>query len=95
MCYLTKGLRITFVDEREDRELTFYFEGGVVSFVRHLNKTRQALHQPPRDRSVRIERGIEDSQVQPHGPPGPSPAASSAWPRRSTPVGLRPRMDGA
>ena len=41
MAYLTKGLRITFVDERDDREYTFYFEGGIVSFVRHLNK------QPP------------------------------------------------
>ncbi len=47
MCYLTKGLRITFVDEREDREYTFYFEGGIVSFVRHLNHNRQVVHARP------------------------------------------------
>jgi DNA gyrase subunit B len=47
MAYLTKGLRITFVDERHDREHSFYFEGGIVSFVRHLNKTRQPVHQRP------------------------------------------------
>ncbi|MFN8523558.1 MAG: DNA topoisomerase (ATP-hydrolyzing) subunit B [Chloroflexota bacterium] len=47
MCYLTKGLRIKFVDEREDREYSFYFEGGIVSFVRHLNKHRQVSHQRP------------------------------------------------
>jgi DNA gyrase subunit B len=47
MAYLTKGLRITFVDEREDREHTFYFEGGIVSFVRHLNKHRQPIHPRP------------------------------------------------
>jgi DNA gyrase subunit B len=47
MCYLTKGLKIRFVDEREDQEYTFYFEGGIVSFVRHLNKNRQVVHQRP------------------------------------------------
>ncbi len=47
MCYLTKGLRIRFVDEREDREYSFYFEGGIVSFVRHLNMHRPVIHQRP------------------------------------------------
>jgi DNA gyrase subunit B len=47
MAYLTKGLRIKFVDERTDRELSFYFEGGVVSFVRHLNKHREVMHPKP------------------------------------------------
>lgn len=47
MCYLTKGLRIRFIDEREDLETSFYFEGGIVSFVRHLNKDKVLLHKPP------------------------------------------------
>jgi DNA gyrase subunit B len=47
MCYLTKGLKIRFVDERDDQEYSFYFEGGIVSFVRHLNKNRQIVHQRP------------------------------------------------
>jgi DNA gyrase subunit B len=47
MAYLTKGLRIIFIDERNDRETTFYFEGGINSFVRHLNRTRTVLHQKP------------------------------------------------
>jgi DNA gyrase subunit B len=47
MAYLTKGLRITFADDRHDREHTFYFEGGVVSFVRHLNQNRQPIHPRP------------------------------------------------
>jgi len=47
MAYLTKGLRIKFVDQRSDRELSFYFEGGIVSFVRHLNKNRVVLHPRP------------------------------------------------
>jgi DNA gyrase subunit B len=45
--YLTKGLRLTLIDERADREVTFYFEGGIVSFVRHLNRHRAVLHERP------------------------------------------------
>jgi DNA gyrase subunit B len=47
MCYLTKGLKIRFVDERHDQEYSFYFEGGIVSFVRHLNKNRTVVHSRP------------------------------------------------
>jgi DNA gyrase subunit B len=45
--YLTKGLQLTLIDERTDREATFYFEGGIVSFVRHLNRNRQVVHDRP------------------------------------------------
>jgi DNA gyrase subunit B len=51
MAYLTKGLMITLTDERlgpgDEREWTFYFEGGIVSFVRHLNLSREPLHPKP------------------------------------------------
>ncbi len=45
--YLTKGVWITLVDERVDRERSFYFEGGLQSFVRHLNRNKESLHQRP------------------------------------------------
>jgi DNA gyrase subunit B len=45
--YLTKGVWITLVDERIDRERSFYFEGGLQSFVRHLNRNKESLHQRP------------------------------------------------
>ncbi len=45
--YLTKGLRLTLIDDRADKEATFYFEGGIVSFVRHLNRNRTAVHERP------------------------------------------------
>ena len=45
--YLTKGVWITFIDERADRERSFYFEGGLQSFVRHLNRNKEALHARP------------------------------------------------
>jgi len=58
--YLTKGLKIHFVDEREDRELTFYFEGGIVSFVRHLNKNRVVLYSRP----IYIEKTVNGTVVE-------------------------------
>jgi DNA gyrase subunit B len=45
--YLTRGLKLTLIDEREDKEMTFYFEGGIVSFVRHLNRNRTVIHEKP------------------------------------------------
>lgn len=53
VAYLTSGLTISFHDERTDREMTFYFEGGIVSFVRHLNRNKHVLQ--PRPFHVRRE----------------------------------------
>lgn len=47
MAYLNRGMTISLTDERSDRELTFYFEGGLVSFVRHLNKNRNTIQTRP------------------------------------------------
>ena len=45
--YLTKGVWITLIDQRADRERSFYFEGGLQSFVRHLNRNKEVLHNRP------------------------------------------------
>jgi DNA gyrase subunit B len=47
MAYLNKGVWIQFVDERADEERNFYFEGGIQSFVRHLNRDRAVIHRTP------------------------------------------------
>ncbi len=44
MAFVTRGVTIYFLDERMDKEMTFYFEGGITSFVRYLNRNRQVLH---------------------------------------------------
>jgi DNA gyrase subunit B len=44
MAFVTRGVTIYFRDERIDREMTFYFEGGITSFVRYLNRNRDVLH---------------------------------------------------
>ncbi len=46
--YLTKGVRITVNDEREKNQPyshSFYFEGGVASYVKHLNHTKEPKHE--------------------------------------------------
>jgi len=47
IAYLNSGLEISFTDERIDGELTYYFEGGITSFVRHLNRNRVLRHSQP------------------------------------------------
>src|SRR5947207_15240964 len=49
-----------FTDERADREETFYFEGGIVSFVRHLNKNKTAVQQRP----FYVEKTVDGTQVE-------------------------------
>jgi DNA gyrase subunit B len=64
MAYLTKGLSITLIDERpgidDQREWTFYFEGGIVSFVRHLNLSRIPLHSKP----FYVDRRVGETHVE-------------------------------
>jgi len=49
MAYLNRGLWFTFRDERpgRERERSFYFDGGIVSFVRHLNRNRTVIIPAP------------------------------------------------
>ncbi len=47
VAYLNKGLEITIKEEKTGREKTFYFDGGITSFVRHLNRNRAVRHHQP------------------------------------------------
>ncbi|MFC4736213.1 DNA topoisomerase (ATP-hydrolyzing) subunit B [Bacillus daqingensis] len=48
LAFLNRGLRIFVKDERENgREAEYFYEGGIQSFVEHLNRTKEALHEPP------------------------------------------------
>ena len=65
MAFLTRGLTIRFVDNREvrgkpaHREMTFYFEGGVAAFVQYLNKNRGAIHP-----TIYVEKQINGTKVE-------------------------------
>ncbi|GEN44675.1 DNA gyrase subunit B [Alkalibacillus haloalkaliphilus] len=48
LAYLNKKLKISIEDQREEEEVRedFYYEGGISEYVEHLNRTREALHDP-------------------------------------------------
>ncbi|MBI3943398.1 MAG: DNA topoisomerase (ATP-hydrolyzing) subunit B [Chloroflexi bacterium] len=60
MAFLTRGLRFQFTDDRSDRQMTFYFEGGVVSFVRYMNRGRTVLFGQP----FYVERQVDQTYVE-------------------------------
>ncbi len=47
LSFLNAGLRIKITDERSGKSHDFCYEGGLVSFVEHLNRSRAPLHRPP------------------------------------------------
>ncbi|MCA9910414.1 MAG: ATP-binding protein, partial [Anaerolineae bacterium] len=46
LAFLNRGLRIILIDERDSKpkEKEFHYEGGLVEFVEHINKSKQKLH---------------------------------------------------
>jgi DNA gyrase subunit B len=59
MAFVTRGVTIHFLDERTERQMTFYFEGGITSFVRYLNRNRENLHSV-----VHMEKEIENIGIE-------------------------------
>ena len=49
LAFLNKGVRITITDERTEpfTEKSFCYEGGIVSFVKHINRNKDVLHGEP------------------------------------------------
>ena len=60
LAYLVPKLELSLHDERDDRESTFYFEGGIASLVHHLNRNKTVLHPTP----IYIAKGVEETQVE-------------------------------
>ncbi|MBB1555317.1 DNA topoisomerase (ATP-hydrolyzing) subunit B [Candidatus Saccharibacteria bacterium] len=58
--YLTKGVFTRVRDERSNESQAFYFEGGIQSYVKHLNIGKEVLADVP----FYIERQIEDAVVE-------------------------------
>ena len=59
--YLTPGVKITVIDKRSStREYSFYFEGGIVSYVKHLNKGAKLIHEIP----FYVSREADDTLVE-------------------------------
>jgi DNA gyrase subunit B len=60
MAFLNKRLTMMLVDERQDFAFTFYFEGGIASFVKHLNRGKGVINTVP----VYMERELEGTTIE-------------------------------
>jgi len=58
--YLTKGVYVTAIDERTNEKESFYFEGGIQSYVRHLNIGKDVAS----DNVFYVEKKVEDSIIE-------------------------------
>ena len=58
--YLTKGVYVSVRDERTNERAAFYFEGGIQSYVKHLNIGKDVLT----DAIFYVEKQIEDSMIE-------------------------------
>jgi DNA gyrase subunit B len=47
LAFLNPGTTITIIDERDDKEHTFFYEGGIIEFVKFLNGNKSVLHPEP------------------------------------------------
>ena len=60
LAFLNQGVRIDLQDERVDKAVTFHYEGGIVSFVKHLNKTKEPLH----NEVIYIKKTVDDNIIE-------------------------------
>ncbi len=58
MAFLNKGIELNLIDERSDISNTFYYEGGIISFVEYLNRNREPINEQP----IYVE-GIKDQII--------------------------------
>jgi DNA gyrase subunit B len=59
MAFVTRGVTIHLLDERDGREMSFYFEGGITSFVSYLNRNREVLHPV-----VYVDKEVDDVGIE-------------------------------
>ncbi|MFA4891262.1 MAG: DNA topoisomerase (ATP-hydrolyzing) subunit B [Candidatus Gracilibacteria bacterium] len=57
--YLTKGVTVDVIDERDGNKCKFYFEGGIKSYVRHLNKSKETIGE-----IVYVEKSVDEGVVE-------------------------------
>jgi len=64
LTFLNKGVQISLKDEGTCQEKTFYFEGGIASFVRRLNRNRTPIHPYPIYLSATVDSTVIEAALQ-------------------------------
>jgi DNA gyrase subunit B len=59
LAFLNKGLKIHLRDERESKEKSFLYEGGIKSFVEHLNQNKTVIHPV-----IHFQKSKNDAEVE-------------------------------
>jgi DNA gyrase subunit B len=58
--YLTKGIRTSLIDDRTGINYSFYFEGGIQSYVKHLNIGKEVVD----DDVFYVDKVVKDAQIE-------------------------------
>jgi len=64
LAYLNKGVEIAIKDARNNQEKAFYFDGGIASFIRRLNRNRDVIHPDPIYISTMVDSTIIEAALQ-------------------------------
>ncbi len=64
LAYLNKGVEIAIKDDRHNQEKAFYFDGGIASFIRRLNRNRDVIHPDPIYISTMVDSTIIEAALQ-------------------------------
>ena len=64
MAFLTKGVKIEFLDERSGQAKTYQYDGGIVSFVEYLNRNKQALHKDVVYFQAEVDNALVEAAIQ-------------------------------
>ena len=60
LAFLNRGVKIILKDERLEKEVTFQYQGGIISFVEHLNKTKDPIHKEV----IYFNKKFEENEVE-------------------------------
>lgn len=60
IAFLNKGIRLILTDERTDQSQEFHYDGGIIEFVKYLNRHRVAIHEEP----IYVEGAKDDIHVE-------------------------------
>jgi len=60
LAFLNRGVKIILADEKNEKEVTFRYEGGIVSFIEHLNKTKDPVHKEV----FYISKKVEENEIE-------------------------------
>ncbi|MCQ6563406.1 DNA topoisomerase (ATP-hydrolyzing) subunit B [Paenibacillus mendelii] len=60
LAFLNKGIEIVLIDERTDTSNAYKYDGGIIEYVKYLNRNREALHEQP----IYVEGQKDNIQVE-------------------------------